>query len=116
MTAWEIGKLNKGKHLSDKTKEEISLKLKEGFRKGRTVWNEGKSLPKRTKLKISNSKKGSIPWNRGIPRTEVEKLKISVNRKGKPAWNKGKERTEEEKQRMREGAKRMWKRRKAKLT
>lgn len=122
---WNIGNLNKGKHLSAPQREKISNtkkqqyivgKLKLPDNKGRTPWNMGQSMKKETRMKISDSKKGSTPWNIGIEHSADTKRKISLSRKGKTAWNKGVARTLEEKKRMSEAAKRMWLRRKSKLS
>lgn len=88
MQKWNIGSLNQGKQLSPKTKQKISLKLKEGYSNGRKVWNEGKDLSLEIKTKISKSKKGSIPWNKGVQRTEAEKQKMRMA--AKKMWERRK--------------------------
>lgn len=86
---WNLGDLNRGKSLSDSLKQKISQSVRDGYRKGRRVWNKGKAMPDEVKQKISFAKKGKPARNKGIPRTYEEKKKMS------------------------EGAKRMWMRRKA---
>lgn len=141
---WNIGTLNKGKHLPGEVRQKISLTKKRLYREGklkipdntgRIAWNRGKHLTEEHKRKLTKALKGKPAWNKGERWSEQIKKKISLGRKGKSAWNKGKSwseevrkkisiskkdskpwnlgisRTEEEKQKMREGAKRMWERR-----
>lgn len=111
-SSWNIGKLNKGKHLPESTKEKISMSIKKGYKQGRKVWNEGQSLSDEIKQKISKSKKGSKPWNIGIPRTIEERKKISLAKKGIIPWNKGRKWSEKEKRNISVGLEKSWKRRK----
>lgn len=112
--SWNIGDLNRGKGLSGSTKQKISLKLQEGYKKGRRPWNRGISLPERVKQKISESKKGTVPWNLGASLSEETKRKISASRKGKSAWNKGRIISPAHKKAISEGMIKRWKRQEVK--
>lgn len=118
---WNIGKLNKGKHLpvshrdkisNTKKQQYISGKLKLPDNTGKTPWNIGQSWSEEICKKISLAKKGKAPWNVGVPRTEQEKRKISLARKGMPAWNKGIARSREAKKSISRAMRKLWKERK----
>lgn len=74
----QTSKANKGKKLSDETKQKL-----------RKI-NLGRKHTKETKRKISEAGKGHASWNKGKKQTEETKRKISETLKGKPTWNKGK--------------------------
>jgi len=125
MSKWDIGALNRGKNLSEKTKKKISLKIKTLVENGSLkITNKGERLSEEHKKKISQSRKGIAPWNKnktgvmppawniGQHWSNEVKKKISESKKGKPAHNKGIPRTEAEKEKMRIAAKKMWERRK----
>lgn len=86
------------KHLPQKVKDKISATKKEQYIKGIL------KLPDNT---------GNTPWNLKKPWSNEVKLKISKSMKGKTPWNTGRKWTSEEIDKLRAGAKRMWKRRKA---
>lgn len=111
---------NKGQKLSEDHKNKISQKMKQLYKKGKLQlpdnkgkrpWNVGIHRTEEEKQKISLAKKGKPAWNKNKSWPEKIKKKISLSKKGSIPWNKGKARTEEEIQKMREGAKRMWERR-----
>lgn len=99
---WDIGNLNKGKPLSSKVKEKISLTKKQQFKGGL--------------LKLPDNK-GKTPWNDGTPRTKKEKeaiskaLRLQFEKEGRKPWNLKRKWTPEEKEKFKKGAKAMWERR-----
>ena len=98
---FDIGQLNKGKHLSPETKLLISQKLKgrkvwnKGTKGIMKAWNKGKKWSQDIKDKISKSRKDIPAWNKGLFWSEEVKAKISQSRKSQPAWNKGKKWSDE---------------------
>ena len=68
---------NKGKSLSEETKNKISNSLK-----GRTVWNKGISPSEETRLKYRMAKLGKPSNKKGTTLSEETKAKISKSKKG----------------------------------
>lgn len=71
--------LNKGKKISEETKQKIS--------KNNGRWLLGKTHTKEAKEKISKSGRGRTPWNKG---KKCKYLNGNQHRKNKTPWNKGK--------------------------
>lgn len=121
MKRWNIGDLNKGKHLSPTHREKISKTKRAMYQSGiltlpdntgSTPWNRGKKWSLEVRRKISAARKGSIPWNVGIAHSSETKHKISASRKGKPAWNKGRIISTEHKKAISAAMKTKWQKRK----
>lgn len=74
---------NKGKHLSEETKQKLSEK-----HKGRPGTFKGKHHTEETRKKLSESHKGNPGTFNGRKHTEEAKKKISESHKGLEPWNK----------------------------
>ena len=68
---------NKGKQLSEETKQKISI-----AHQGKTPWNKGVPSSDETKKKISSARKGMVF-------SEEHKKNLSESLKGKNTWSKG---------------------------
>lgn len=65
---WNIGLLNKDKHLSFEHKAKISKGIKKLISKGKfKITNKGEKLSLQHKQKISKALKGRSVWNQGKP-------------------------------------------------
>lgn len=73
---WDIGSVNRGKHLSEKTRLKISQS-----RQGIMPWNLNKHWPEEIRSKISQSMIGQSAWNSGHHWSDSEKLKRSLSAK-----------------------------------
>jgi len=72
-------------------REKIAKTVNEGYRNNRiTPHNKGKTLSEITKNKISIANKGKIPPNKGKTHSPQTKQKISESKIGKPSGAKGK--------------------------
>ena len=112
--------LNRGKTLSEETRNKISETLKGNipWNKGKkgiqNSWNKGKkncysketlrkmseshkgnTLSEETKRKLSESNKGRIPWIKGKTHSKESRRKIGEANKGKISWIKGQHHSEE---------------------
>ena len=121
----KIGDKNRGRVHTKEQNEQFSKMLKQKYKKGLTVWNDGikvdiekypnygmngKHHSEKTKRKISKSKKGQIPWMKGKKHTEDTRKKISKSKKKNPTkyWQ-GKKLPEEMKKKKSESMKKAYK-------
>ncbi len=81
----KIGAKNKGKKLSEETKEKLRQTAL-----GRPSPMKGRNHTKETRQKQSEARMGMEPWNKGIPRREETKRKASAALMGRLAVNKRK--------------------------
>lgn len=74
----KISKANKGRKLSETTRQKMSQKLK-----GRVAYNKGTKMTDEQKQKCKNTffKKGHIPWNKGKHFSEEIRHKMSISAK-----------------------------------
>jgi hypothetical protein len=78
---WNKGKKmvdtwNKGRVLSQETKDKIS-KSKKDVKRSTPIWNKGISLPDEIKEKM----KGRVPWNKGLKSSDESREKMSNSAK-----------------------------------
>ena len=74
--------------------KEHKTKMSESHIKNPVAFWKGKSIPQKTRDKMSNSHKGQVPWNKNVPSTEEAKQNQSNALKNKPKPPRTKEHCE----------------------